>query len=287
MIDNEITEVTRRAIFDFFVANNISWSGSLDEDAFLSRIFDLTKLKSNDYRYTNAAGDIHQHRVNNYDWSDDWVFYDPRFNLLHSEDEVFLRFLCETVHPVVRRDEEAVSMIVDEYNKHISHDGYTLVQVKQISGRPVYLPQKGGQRAAVFQEPTGWQKVDRQAQEARMRLDSAQNEEQYQTVGLLCREVLITVSQEVFDPQRHPAEGGKELSSTDAKGMLQAIFAAELPGGSNTEARAHARAAMNLALALQHKRTADFRMAALCMEATFSVVNLVAIIAGRRGGIIK
>jgi hypothetical protein len=72
-------------------------------------------------------------------------------------------------------------------------------------------------------------------------------------------------------------------SATDAKRMLEAIFSVELKGSSNDEARAHARAAVNLALALQHKRTPDFRTAALCAEGTWSVVNMLAILAGRRG----
>jgi hypothetical protein len=33
---------------------------------------------------------------------------------------------------------------------------------------------------------------------------------------------------------------------------------------------------------LQHKRTADFRHAALCAEATAAVINLVAIVSGQR-----
>jgi hypothetical protein len=64
--------------------------------------------------------------------------------------------------------------------------------------------------------------------------------------------------------------------------MIEPIFEAELAGATNTEARAHAKAAIRLALALQHKRTADFRTAALCAEGTVSVVNMLAIIAGRR-----
>jgi hypothetical protein len=50
--------------------------------------------------------------------------------------------------------------------------------------------------------------------------------------------------------------------------MLEAIFETELRGSSNEEARAHAKAAVRLALALQHKRFADFRTAALCAEGT-------------------
>ena len=152
-----------------------------------------------------------------------------------------------------------------------------------MSGKPIFAAQRIGGRLEVFEEPTGWQKVDRQLQEVRLRLDTAESEEQYQAVGLLCREVLISVAQEVFDPDSHRSTDGVDPSGTDAKRMLEAIFNAELEGLANEEARAHAKGALRLALALQHKRTADFRMAALCAEATSSLVNMLAVIGGRRG----
>lgn len=67
-------------------------------------------------------------------------------------------------------------------------------------------------------------------------------------------------------------------SKTDAKRMIEAFIAVELAGGANDGARDHARAALKLAVALQHDRTADFRTAALCAEATASVVNIIGII---------
>jgi len=280
---NEISEVTRRAIIDFIAANRISWAGRLQENEFLSLLYDLTTLPSHDYRYRNAAGDIYQHRVNNHDGDDDWVFYDARFNLLHASDDKFLRFLCETVHPIVRSSIEETRMLVDAYNRELAADGWKIVEVKELSGRPVFAPQKEDGRVEIFPEPTGWQKVDRQLQEVRLRLDTADSEEEYQAVGLLCREALISVAQEIYDPVRHPTLDHISASDTDAKRMLEAIFEADLRGPSSEEARAHAKAAVRLALALQHKRTADFRMAALCAEGTSSVVNMLAIIAGRRG----
>ena len=75
-LENEITEVTRLAIIDHLTASNIYWSGRLNDDEFLARIMDLNSMPSNDPRYINAAGDIHQHRVRNFDWDDHWVFYD-------------------------------------------------------------------------------------------------------------------------------------------------------------------------------------------------------------------
>ncbi|MBY0382309.1 MAG: hypothetical protein K2W78_10365 [Xanthobacteraceae bacterium] len=283
MNNNEITEVTRRAIFDYLAASEISWCGRLSDDDFLSRLYDLTKLPSYDHRYRNAAGDIHQHRVNNYDWPTDWVFSDSRFNLLHGTDHDVLRFLCETVHPLVRPEVEQAHALVAAYNGDLRVDGWEIVEVKQISGKPVFGFRKLDGRAVTFEEPTGWQKVDRQVQEMRARLDSATNEEQFQAVGLLCREIMISAGQEVYDAEAHHTEDGITPSDTDAKRILEAIFNAELSGSANEEARAHGRASIRLALALQHKRTADFRMAALCAEGTLSVVNLLAILAGRRG----
>jgi hypothetical protein len=279
---HSISEVTRRSIIDHLTISGIRWSGRLQEDEFLGRLYDLSTMPSTDYRVRNAASDIRQHRVNWNDWSDDWVFTDPRFNLLHESDERFLRFLCETVHPVVRPDTDEALSLVGYYNQKLTVDGWRIVEVKRISGKPVFGYQQAGGRVEVFEEPTGWQKVDRQVQEVRLRLDTAETEEQFQAVGLLCREALISVAHEVFDPVRHKPTDGVIPSETDAKRMLEAFLEVELGGTSNEEARAHARAALRLALALQHKRTADFRTTALCAEATFSVVNITAILGGRR-----
>lgn len=280
--ENSLSEVARLAIIDHFNLAKVSWAGRYGDDDFLSRLYDLAKLPSTDYRYKTAAGDIHQHTVRNNDWPSDWVFTDRRFNLLHATDAEFLRFLCETVHPVVRSDEKEARALVAVFNEALRADGVQIVEGKTISGKPTFVAQSG-RRAVVFAEPTGWQKVDRQLQEMKLRLDTADTEEQWQAVGLLCREVLISVAQEVFDATRHPPIDDVKPSDTDAKRMLEAIFAAELKGSTNDQARAHAKAAVNLALALQHKRTPDFRTAALCAEGTWSVVNMVAILAGMRG----
>jgi len=279
---HEISEVTRRGIFDSFVAGDMRWSGRLEDHEFLSRLYDLTQMPSTDHRFRTAAADIQQHRTNWNDWDDDWIFYDSRFNLLHAADEEFLAFLCETVHPVVRPDSEETARMVETLNQHLIDDGWKLAKKTEISGRPVFAAQQIEGRAEIFEEPTGWEKVDRQLQEARLRLDEAQEEEQFQVVGLICREALISVAQEVYDPDSHPSLDETAPSYTDARRMLEAFFAVEFQGGANVEARAHAKAALRLAVALQHERTAGFRMAALCAEATAAVVNIVAVVTGRR-----
>jgi hypothetical protein len=264
------------------LVSGTSWSGRLSESAFLSRLYDLTELPSTDYRFNSALGDIQQHRESFTDWSDDWIFHDPRFKLLHCPDEQFLRFLAESAHPIVRTDSAEAQALIGEYNKSLAVDGWRLVEVGLISGRPYYGAQRASGEVRIFEEPTGWSKVDRQLQEVRQRLDSAQSEEQYQAVGLLCREVLISVGEVAFDPLRHRSLDGVGPSETDAKRRLEAMFEKELGGTANEEARGHAKAAVRLAVALQHKRTADFQTAALCAEATASVANLAAILAGKR-----
>jgi hypothetical protein len=129
---------------------------------------------------------------------------------------------------------------------------------------------------------TGWTRVHRTVGELRDRLAPASKEEQFQAVGLLCREALISVAQAVFVPEKYPTLDGVAASPTDAKRMLEAYIAVELGGGSNDEARKHARSALDLAVKLQHTRTAAFRDAALCVEATTSVINIIAIVSGRR-----
>ncbi len=277
----EISEVTRRAIVDS-LAGAYDWAGRLNEVAFLSRLYDLNALPSDDNRFDTAAGDIQQHRVNWQDGESDWVFYDPRFNLLHGPSHLFARFLCETVHPTVRPHVEQAHELVGLYNEQLRRDGWELFQSGQISGRPIFSAREIGQQAEVFEEPTGWPRVDRQTDEIRLRLREAQTEEQFQSVGHLCREALISVAQAVYDRTRHPPLDGTDPSPTDAKRMLEAFIAVELPGPGNADARKHARAAFDLSNGLQHDRTANFRDAALCAEATISVVRIVAIVSGRR-----
>lgn len=135
----KISLITRNDIIDAIIAEQIDWSGRLEEPQFLSRLFDLSSLPSRDSRFPDAGGDIWQHRVNNYDWDGDWVFHDSRFNLMNCDDEVFLRFLCETIHPVVRPDVAEAEKIRQTYDAYLINDGFQLVERTRLSGKPVYV----------------------------------------------------------------------------------------------------------------------------------------------------
>jgi AbiJ N-terminal domain 3/Abortive infection C-terminus len=135
----QISQITRRDIVDAISVEKINWSGRMEESEFLSRLFNLSSLPSNDHRFKDAAGDIWQHRVNNFDWEDDWIFYDGRFSLMNGDDETFLAFLCETIHPVVRPDPSEAERLCQLYNQYLRNDGFQIVEKTRLSGKPVFI----------------------------------------------------------------------------------------------------------------------------------------------------
>jgi hypothetical protein len=135
----KISQITRRDIVDAITVQEINLSGSMDEAEFLSRLFNLGSLPSTDGRFKDAAGDIWQHRVNNYDWEANWVFYDPRFSLMNGDDDSFLAFLCETIHPIVRPDPADAERICQLYNQYLRNDGFQIVEKTRLSGKPVFV----------------------------------------------------------------------------------------------------------------------------------------------------
>lgn len=144
----QITDLTRRDIISI-LRNGIviepfndkypfCWYGRENEVSFLERLYNLDDMPSNDRRFPTARGDIWQHRENNYDWDDDWIFYDDRFGLNNGEDEVLLKFLCEMFHPMVRNENHNWQIYLDQINDLLKCDGYEITPIRQISKRNVY-----------------------------------------------------------------------------------------------------------------------------------------------------
>ena len=134
-----ISEITRRDIRDLIYVEHIAWNGRLEETEFLARLYDIDSMPSHDGRFTTARSDIHQHRILNSDWDDDWIFSDNRFKLMTGDDDIFLRFLCETIHPAVRPDQTEVQRLLRKYNDILINDGFQLIEKERKSGKPVYV----------------------------------------------------------------------------------------------------------------------------------------------------
>jgi hypothetical protein len=131
-----------------------------------------------------------------------------------------------------------------------------------------------------YSEPpmTGWERVDRTTARIGDLMLKAQTEEDYQTIGLLCRENLISLSNAVYQSEKHEKYLDQKASETDAKRLLDAYLSCELPGDSNEEMRRFAKSAVALANALTHKRTADRILAGICTSATNAVIGIARII---------
>lgn len=124
-------------------------------------------------------------------------------------------------------------------------------------------------------EISGRQRLDRTIREIRYRFSEAKNEEQFQAIGVLCRDALVTLAQEVYVDEKYKAYCDKVPSTTDAKRMIDAFLQCELLGSVNETLRRYAKAANDLANELTHKRTANKKDTIICINATFSIVDIV------------
>ena len=145
----DLPRQTRINIFEGLRLEGVRWNGMLNDVEFLSRIFDLQALPSLDSRFSDAAGDIWQHCINNDDWEPDWIFSDHRFKLRDGPAESFLRFLCEIVNPVVRPDRDESLKLVMHFNDQLRPNGWELFEEERIAGRARFsyrtLTHNGGQ----------------------------------------------------------------------------------------------------------------------------------------------
>lgn len=157
VLKNNITEITRQAIFDYLTDRNAEeinayvyqqslafqqpdrvfyYYGRRTEIQFLEKLYDLD--------ITVAAGEytlreeIFQHTVRNNDYEYGWFFSDERFNLAKGDDETLLKFLAQMFHPIIRSEKSDWTEVLAEINKLLKEDGYEIYESEKISGRSVY-----------------------------------------------------------------------------------------------------------------------------------------------------
>jgi hypothetical protein len=236
----EISESTRRDIIDYLITNNVRWSGRLEEPEFLNRLFDLSRLPSTDYRksqFPTAYEDIWQHRVNNFDWNDDWVFYDSRFNILHTDDDKFLRFLCEMLHPVVRSDPEEVRSLQQLYNKYLRNDGYEIVERSRMSGKPIFAArqiQLSGKEILPQAKETYRETNSEYVMRQITRMEAAIHDEPDLAIGT-AKELIETCCKKILKDRGIKIEGNPDLPKlvkTTAKEL--SLTPEDIPGKSKT-----------------------------------------------------
>ena len=140
--------------------------------------------------------------------------------------------------------------------------------------------------------PTGWEQIDQELRDIEKALGDSSTTRDFQSVATRCRELLVSLAQTVFDPLLHSKLNASDVETgpTDVKRMLERYFSAELPGSSNERYRSLGRGlaknAWDVVNATVHKRDGNYRRALLSVESSKSLINVVAIVAGRRDRVI-
>lgn len=129
-------------------------------------------------------------------------------------------------------------------------------------------------------ELSDWNRINRTVLKIKQSSGLAKNEEDFQQIGLLCREVIISLAQAVYNPIVHGTkdEKGIEIGKTDAVRMIGNYINVRLAGSSNEELRAYARATNKLSNLLTHKRDAEKQDMLLSVSATIALINFIGIL---------
>ncbi len=131
---------------------------------------------------------------------------------------------------------------------------------------------------AGLQQPlSGWDRVDAQGSQLRERFASAETVEDFQAVGLLCRDLMISLAQATFE-EEHVPQGEEMPGPADAKRRLAFTVDAKAPGASARELRTVLKSTIDLANKVQHARAATLNEAATVAEATVASVNLMRVL---------
>ena len=103
---------------------------------FLERIWELDIIPSDKRWYSSTQEEIHQHMVNNDDWTYEYLFID-RLGLLN-DDMSFKKFIELLMHPEFRNNEDEIMMFYLIINPYLEKENYALVITGNANGLPVY-----------------------------------------------------------------------------------------------------------------------------------------------------
>lgn len=132
-------------------------------------------------------------------------------------------------------------------------------------------------------ELNDWERIDRTITKMKRDSNTAKNEEDFQEIGLLCRDVIISLAQAVYNPLIHSEtdDHGTRIGSSDAVRMLGNYIDFSFMGKHNKELRVYAKATNDLANQLTHKRSATKKDMLLTISSTIALINFIGIIEGK------
>ena len=120
-----------------FIDDDFSSSYTSTNFPFLNSIWNLSEMPSEDSRYSNAEGDIHQHMINNSDWDFDYLF-EKRLKL-YDDDTIFIKFSEAVISPSYRKNYMEIVGLVVEINDILEKDKLQLsIYEYAENGFPIY-----------------------------------------------------------------------------------------------------------------------------------------------------
>lgn len=128
-----------------------------------------------------------------------------------------------------------------------------------------------------------WEDIERRMVKIKQAVAIASDIEDYQSVGLRCREIIISIAKTVYNPTIHGerSDDGSVIGECDAVRQLSNYFMTTLKGKENEELRAYAKATNKMANALTHRNTSTKTEMLLCVNATVALINFVGILEGK------
>ena len=154
---NNITKITRQAIFDYIVDKNredlnayvlgdsplfqepervFNYFGRRNPVQFLEKLYNLDDF--DDPREDTLREELYRHTVQNDDYPYGWIFEDTRFKLMDGDDENLLRFIAMMFHPLIRSEKSEWETVLTAINALLAEDGYEIYASERISGKTVY-----------------------------------------------------------------------------------------------------------------------------------------------------
>lgn len=128
-----------------------------------------------------------------------------------------------------------------------------------------------------------WEEIERRMIKIKKAVAAASDIEDFQSIGLQCREVIISIAKTVFNPNIHGAydDDGKTIGESDAVRQLANYIKHRLKGKENEELRSYAKVTNKMANLLTHGRTSTKIDMLLCVNATVALINFVGILEGK------
>lgn len=123
---------------------------------------------------------------------------------------------------------------------------------------------------------TGWLRVDEEISELRRHFESASSQQDHSNIGNDCVAILEALSETIYDHAKHGEPGKDEPPVASTKARLDRFIEVELPGKTNAELRKLARASIELAQAVKHRRATVSRFeAGIAADSVIILANVL------------